>query len=238
MPPVIYVVVIGSTSSPIAACSLLASAIALAGQCGAQFRAQWQVGRATRARTVCDDTYCCIVLRAIYSASAAAARRVHGRTRVRAGPQPRTRYLYPRRRRVPSRPARRRRRAADARRRRLPTVPWQQPTATRLRRTLRHGTVLGRYPYRDTCTVRKCSDCCTAAGASLLVGRLAYHHERFSGASASTTARSLGTSREPTRSWSGCWMRSGVSRSAGDACDAHTRAVRIARTYHGPNYTP
>lgn len=63
-------------------------------------------------------------------------------------------------------------------------------------------------------------------------------HERFSGASASTTARSLGTSREPTRSWSGCWMRSGVSRSAGDACDARARAVRIARTYDRPNHTP
>ena len=132
----------------------------------------------------------------------------------------------------------RRRRAADARRRRLPTVPWRQPTATRLRRTLRHGTVLGRYRGTRIPVRYGSADCCTAAGAPLLVGRLAYHHERFSGASASTTARSLGTSREPTRSWSGCWMRSGVSRSAGDACDAHTRAVRIARTYHGPNYTP
>ena len=34
---------------------------------------QWQAGSAPRALTVCDDAYCCIVLRAIFSASAAAA---------------------------------------------------------------------------------------------------------------------------------------------------------------------
>ena len=71
MPPAIYVVVIGSSGQRIAASSYNGTHVAVRARRLPDSRGpmrQWQVGSAPRALTVCGDAYCCIVLRAIFSA--------------------------------------------------------------------------------------------------------------------------------------------------------------------------